>query len=39
VSVTFRKPFDIIVESLPRAEARKDAKSAKSGKSKKWLPG
>ena len=39
VSATFRKHFDIIVESLPRAEAQESASSTKIGKSKKWLPG
>ncbi len=39
VSVSFRKPFDIIVESLPAAKASDGASSAKIGKSRKWLPG
>jgi len=39
VSVTFRKPFDIIVESLPEAKASEGAPSAKIGQSRKWLPG
>lgn len=39
ISASFRKPFDIIVESFPRAEAWEGASSAKISKSKKWLPG
>lgn len=39
VSATFRKPFDIIVESSPRADAQQGASRAKIGKSRKWLPG
>ena len=37
VSATFRKPFDIIVKSLPRAKASEGASSAKIGQSRKWL--
>ncbi|WP_428628280.1 hypothetical protein [Sphingopyxis sp.] len=39
VSAAFHKPFDIIVESLPKAEAREGASSAIIGENKKWLPG
>ncbi|MCW5647228.1 MAG: hypothetical protein KIT23_08415 [Sphingopyxis sp.] len=39
VSATFRKPFDIIVESFPQPQARDSASSANIGKSEKWLPG
>ncbi len=39
VSVTFCKPFDIIMESLPKAKASAGTSSAKIGKCKKWLPG
>lgn len=39
VSAIFRKPFDIIVESLPSTTLGEDASSAKIVKNKKWLPG
>ena len=39
VTATFRKPFDIIVESLPRAELAEALAGSKTLKSKKWLPG
>ena len=38
VSATFRKPFDIIVKSLPRAKASEGASSAKIGKRRKVAP-
>lgn len=39
VDVAFRKPFDIIVESLPREELTGAGFGAKTPKSRKWLPG
>lgn len=39
VDVNFRKPFDIIVESLPREELAGTGFGAKMPKGKKWLPG
>ncbi len=37
LTAIFRKPFDIIAESLPRTLARGGALSARIGKNEKWL--
>ena len=39
VTASFRKPFDIIVESLPREAPLKPGAGAKMAKTAKWLPG
>ena len=39
VSATYRKPFDIIAENLPRSEVAATAGRGKMAQNAKWLPG
>jgi len=38
VSATYRKPFNIIVESLPSEALAREDSGARAPKSRKWLP-
>lgn len=38
VSATYRKPFNTIVESLPRESLAREDSGARAPKSRKWLP-
>ena len=39
ISATYRKPFDIIAEKLPRSEVMAEAGGGKIPQNAKWLPG
>lgn len=38
VSTTYRKPFNVIVESLPREAIAREDSGARMPKTRKWLP-